>query len=219
MSVPVKICGLKTAEAVDAALAGGAAYIGFIFFAKSPRNITASDAGRVAARARGRAKIVAVTVNADDTFLAEIVDVLKPDYLQLHGNESNERVAEIKRRFGLPVIKVFAVREAADLDAVRDYAGVADLFMFDAKPPAGSDLPGGNGIAFDWSILSGLDADLDYLLSGGLNAGNVGEAIAGTGAPAIDVSSGVEKAPGEKDPGLIAGFFDAIRRAERRLPA
>lgn len=219
MSVPVKICGLKTEEAVDAALKGGAAYIGFIFFAKSPRNIAPQEAARVAERARGRAKIVAVTVNADDAVLSEIVDVLNPDYLQLHGSESASRVADIKRRFGLPVIKAFAVRETADLDAVRDYAGVADLFLFDAKPPAGSDLPGGNGIAFDWSILSGLDTDLDYLLSGGLNAGNVGEAIAGTGAPAIDVSSGVERAPGEKDPGLIAGFFDAIRRAEQRQPA
>ncbi|MCY6383119.1 phosphoribosylanthranilate isomerase [Hoeflea prorocentri] len=219
MSVPVKICGLKTEEAVDAALKGGAAYIGFIFFPKSPRNITPRDAGLLAERARGRARTVAVTVNADDALLDEIVAGVKPDYLQLHGKESTERVAQIKERFGLPVIKAFAIREAADLAAVRDYVGVADQLLFDAKPPPGAELPGGNGVAFDWSILSGLDGGIDYLLSGGLNAGNISEAIIGTGAPAIDVSSGVEGAPGEKDPGLIAGFFEAVRRAEQRLPA
>jgi phosphoribosylanthranilate isomerase len=214
MSLDIKICGLKTEAALAAALTGGASHVGFIFFAKSPRYVEPAEAGRLRQMAWGKAKAVAVTVDADDVTLDMIVAAMRPDVLQLHGSESPERVAALKVRHGLPVMKVFPVRTTSDLDAIRAYRGVADRFMLDAKPPAGSELPGGNGIAFDWRILAGLDPDLDYMLSGGLNAGNVGEALRLANPPGIDVSSGVESAPGVKDPALIADFFRAIRTAQ-----
>ena len=139
---------------------------------------------------------------------------MRPDMLQLHGSESPERVAELKARYGLPVMKAFSGRIAADLDAIGPYRGVADRFLFDAKPPAGSELPGGNGVPFDWRLLAGLDAEVDYMLSGGLNAANVGEALRLANPPGIDVSSGVESAPGVKEPALIEAFFRAVRAAE-----
>ncbi|UDF31405.1 UNVERIFIED_ORG: phosphoribosylanthranilate isomerase [Roseateles sp. XES5] len=215
MTLDIKICGLKTEEAVDKALALGASHIGFIFFPKSPRNIEPSDAGRLAARARGKAKIVAVTVNADSDTLDEIVDQLSPDMLQLHGSESPERVLTVKAVYGLPVIKAFSVREADDLKRIDPYIGIADRFLFDAKPPAGSELPGGNGVSFDWNLMHLLDESVDYMLSGGLNKDNLAEAIRLTGAPGIDASSGVESAPGVKDLGLMEAFFEAARNAER----
>ncbi|EJM99936.1 phosphoribosylanthranilate isomerase [Phyllobacterium sp. YR531] len=215
MNLDIKICGLKTDDAVAAALDGGATHIGFIFFAKSPRNIDPAEAGRLRQAAVGRAKAVAVTVDADDATLDAIVEALKPDLLQLHGHESVERVTEVKARFGLPVIKAFAIREQGDLDQVEPYIGIADLFLFDAKPPKGSDLPGGNGIAFDWQVLSALDGRVPYMLSGGLNAGNIGEALRATNARGIDISSGVESAPGVKDVSLIKEFFQAVRAARR----
>ena len=214
MALDIKICGLKTDAALDAALAGGAAYVGFIFFAKSPRYIDPAEAGRLRQLAVGRAKAVAVTVDATDVMLDTIVEKMRPDMLQLHGRESPERVAELKVRYGLPAMKVFSVRTASDLVGVSTYGGVADRFLFDAKPPAGSELPGGNGIAFDWTILARLDSEVDYLLSGGLNAGNVGEALRLANPPAIDISSGVESAPGVKEPALIEAFFRAVRAAE-----
>ena len=197
MTLDIKICGLKTAEAVEAALEGGASHVGFIFFPKSPRNVDAATARDLAARARQRLAIpVAVTVDADDMMLAEIVATVEPGMLQLHGKESPTRVADIRAKFGLPVMKALAIREAADLKAMDPYYGLADRFLLDAKPPAGSDLPGGNGVSFDWSLLTALDGRTNYMLSGGLDAGNVGEALAISGATALDVSSGVESAPG-----------------------
>lgn len=213
MALDIKICGLKTDEAIAAALAGGASHVGFIFFAKSPRYVEPAQAGRLRQAAIGKAKAVAVTVDADDAFLDEIVEKMRPDMLQLHGAETPERLAAVKARYGLPVMKVFSVSEAADLDRLKPFIGIADRFMFDAKPPKGSLLPGGNGVAFDWGILAGLDAGLDYMLSGGLNAANIGDALRSANPPAIDISSGVESAPGVKDPALIEQFFRAVRAA------
>lgn len=211
----IKICGLRTDEALAAALDNGASHVGFIFFGKSPRNIAPAEAGRLRQAARGKAKAVAVTVDADDASLDGIVAAMAPDMLQLHGSESPERVAEVKVRYGLPVMKALSLREAGDLAAIAPYRGVADRFLFDAKPPKGSELPGGNGVSFDWRILTSLDADLDYMLSGGLNADNVGEALAIANPPGLDISSGVESAPGVKDVRLIAEFFQAVRAARK----
>ncbi|MHC1547337.1 phosphoribosylanthranilate isomerase [Phyllobacterium sp. K27] len=213
MDLDIKICGLKTDDAVAAVLDGGASHIGFIFFAKSPRNIDPVEAGQLRKAAIGRAKAVAVTVDADDATLDAIVAAMKPDLLQLHGHETVERVAEVKARFGLPVIKAFALRERNDLDQIKPYSGVADMFLFDAKPPKGSELPGGNGVSFDWQLLSALDGQVPYMLSGGLNAGNIGAALQATNARGIDISSGVESAPGVKDVSLIKEFFQAVRAA------
>ena len=177
MALDIKICGLKTDAALAAALDAGASHAGFIFFPKSPRHVSAEKAARLREAARGRAKAVAVTVDADHSALDRIVSVMQPDILQLHGKESPQRVAEVKARYGLAVMKAFALREAADLGAIVAYRSVADRFLFDAKPPAGSELPGGNGVSFDWRLLAGLDVDVDYMLSGGLNAANIGDAI------------------------------------------
>jgi phosphoribosylanthranilate isomerase len=213
MALDIKICGLKTDQAMAAALAGGASHVGFIFFAKSPRYVEPAQAGRLREAAVGKALVVAVTVDATDAFLDEIVTAMQPDMLQLHGSETPERVAELKARYGLPVMKALPLSEAADLDRIKPFIGVADRFLFDAKPPKGSVLPGGNGVAFDWRILAGLDAGVDYMLSGGLNAGNIGDALRLANPPAIDISSGVESAPGVKDPALIEQFFRAVRAA------
>jgi phosphoribosylanthranilate isomerase len=212
MTFSIKICGLKTAEAVDLAVQRGATHVGFIFFGKSPRNIEPVDAGALADRVRGRAKIVAVTVNADQDLLDEIVDLTRPDILQLHGSESPEDLLRLKAFYGLPVMKVFSVREADDLRRVDAYIGIADRFLFDAKAPVGSDLPGGNGVSFDWSLLATLDESVDYMLSGGLNKDNIEEAVTRTNCSGIDISSGVESAPGVKDLGMINDFFDAANR-------
>ena len=219
MPLDIKICGLKTDEALAAALAGGASHVGFIFFVKSPRNIKTAEAGRLRKAAIGKAKAVAVTVDADDATLDAIVEAMSPDMLQLHGNETPERVAYVKTRYGLPVMKVFSVRDADDLEPIALYRGVADRFLLDAKPPAGSELPGGNGVPFDWRLLAGLDAGVDYMLSGGLNAANIGEALLLANPPGIDVSSGVESAPGVKDTALIESFFRAVRAAQARSAA
>ncbi|MBZ9669704.1 phosphoribosylanthranilate isomerase [Mesorhizobium sp. ES1-3] len=213
MALDIKICGLKTDPAMAAALAGGASHVGFIFFPKSPRYVEPVEAGRLREAARGKALAVAVTVDAKDAFLDEIVEKMQPDMLQLHGSETPERVAELKARHGLPVMKALPLSEAADLDRIRPFVGVADRFLFDAKPPRGSELPGGNGVTFDWRILAGLDAGIDYMLSGGLNAANIGDALRLANPPAIDISSGVESAPGVKDPALIEQFFRAVRAA------
>ncbi len=161
-------------------------------------------------------KIVAVTVNADDEELDDIVSMVRPDILQLHGNESPERVLHLKALYGLPVMKVFSVKEAADLDRIDPYIGVADRFLFDAKAPAGSELPGGNGVSFDWSLMASLDESVDYMLSGGLNKDNAVLALKSTRASGIDVSSGVESVPGIKDLGMIDAFFDAVAEAGRK---
>ncbi|MGY6710222.1 MAG: phosphoribosylanthranilate isomerase [Rhizobiaceae bacterium] len=219
MSLDIKICGLSTAETVAAALAGGASHVGFIFFPKSPRNVTPQEAGRLREAARGRALVVAVSVDADDAFLDQIVAAMAPDMLQLHGKETPARVAEVKARYGLPVIKALSVAERADLDAIAPYVGIVDRFLLDAKPPKGAELPGGNGIAFDWRLLQDLSGEVDYLLSGGLDAANVGEALALVSPPGLDLSSGVESTPGVKDPALIARFFDAVAAARATSPA
>ncbi|MFC6490893.1 phosphoribosylanthranilate isomerase [Nitratireductor sp. GCM10026969] len=213
MELDIKICGLKTDEAVDAALAGGARYLGFIFFPKSPRNVTAETAARLRRAAEDKAQAVAVTVDVDDEALEHIVKSMQPDMLQLHGKESPQRVRALKARYGLPVMKAIPVREAADLTAIDAYRGIADRLLLDAKPPAGAELPGGNGIPFDWSLLASLDGEVDYMLSGGLNAANIGQALSACQPRGIDVSSGVEGAPGEKDPELIRAFFQAVRAA------
>ena len=218
MKTEVKICGLKTAEAVERAVALGASHTGFIFFPKSPRNIEPDDAGRLADRIRGQAKIVAVTVNADNDELDEIVSALNPDILQLHGSEDPERLLTVKAMYGLPIMKALSVRDASDLERIDPYIGIADRFLFDAKPPQCSDLPGGNGVSFDWKLLDALDGSVDYMLSGGLNASNIGEAMAQTRARAIDISSGVESAPGVKDLKLMESFFNAVRQAEAGMP-
>ena len=214
-TLDIKICGLKTRETVAAALDAGASHIGFIFFAKSPRNIEPVEAGRLRALARGKAKAVAVTVDASDLFLDEIVAVMKPDILQLHGNETPERVAAIKARYGLPVMKALSVSTEADLERIKPFVGIADRFLFDAKPPKGSELPGGNGVSFDWRLLTGLDAGVDYMLSGGLNAANIGDALRLANPPGIDISSGVESEPGVKEPALIEQFFRAVSAARK----
>jgi phosphoribosylanthranilate isomerase len=217
MALDIKICGLKTEEAVDAALEGGANHIGFIFFEKSPRHVEAEVAHDLSVRARQRLAIpVAVTVDADDATLADIVATVEPGMLQLHGKESPTRVADVRAKFGLPVMKAFSIREAGDLDAIEPYYGIADRFLFDAKPPANSALPGGNGVSFDWSLLAALDGKVNYMLSGGLDPENVAEALAVSGARALDVSSGVESAPGVKDINRIAAFLKAAQAGETR---
>ena len=212
MPIAIKICGLKTAEALDAALSAGASHVGFIFFAKSPRNIAPEEAGRLRQAARGRAKAVAVAVDADDAELDAIVAAMTPDMLQLHGKESPERVAAVKARYGLPVMKAFSVSEAADVAAADAYRGVADIMLFDARPPKGAELPGGNGVPFDWRILA--DYRGDYFLSGGLTPENVGAAVRLVDPPGLDVSSGGASAPGVMDASLIAAFFAAVRAAK-----
>lgn len=213
MALDIKICGLKTDKAMAAALAGGASHVGFIFFAKSPRYVEPAEAGRLREAARGKAMAVAVTVDASDAFLDHIIAKMQPDMLQLHGAETPGRVAELKARYGLPVMKALPLGEAADLDRIKPFIGISDRFLFDAKPPKGSELPGGNGVAFDWRILAGLDGGVDYMLSGGLNAANIGDALRLANPPGIDISSGVESAPGIKDPALIEQFFRAVRAA------
>lgn len=215
MKPDIKICGLKTAEAIDRAVTRGATHIGFIFFEKSPRYIEPDDAAKLADRVRGRAKIVAVMVNPTNDDLDEIVATLRPDILQLHGDESPERVLTIKAVYALPVMKAFSIRTADDLKRVEAYIGIADRFLFDAKPPKGSELPGGNGVSFDWTLLSWLDGTVDYMLSGGLNKDNIAEALAITKAPGLDASSGLESAPGVKSVALIDEFFDAVEQACR----
>ena len=219
MTATIKICGLSTPEAVDRAADLHADMVGFIFFPKSPRHVSVGTAGELASRARARGlQTVAVSVDMDDAGLDEIVAMVKPEWLQLHGEEGPERLRELKARFGLPVMKAFAIREAADLERIAPYMGIADRFLFDAKPPKGSDLPGGNGVSFDWRLLARLDEGLDYMLSGGLTKDNVGEALTISGAPGIDVSSGVESAPGVKDLAMIDAFVRAVRDAETMTP-
>ena len=182
MKPDIKICGLKTAETVDRALARGATHIGFIFFEKSPRYIEPDLAGQLAERARGKATIVAVTVDPDNDDLDEIMSLVRPDMLQLHGHESPERVLTIKALYNVQVMKAFSVRDADDIRRVEAYIGIADRFLFDAKAPKGSELPGGNGVSFDWSLMAWLDGRVDYMLSGGLNKDNVALALQSTKA-------------------------------------
>jgi phosphoribosylanthranilate isomerase len=212
----VKICGISTPEALDAALGAGADLIGLVRYPKSPRHVSLQDGRMLSARANGRALRVALLVDPDDAELAATVEALDPDVLQLHGSETPERVAEIRERFGRPVMKAIGIAEAADLSHVADYVG-AERILLDAKPPKdASALPGGNGRAFDWSLLAGVDPGVSFMLSGGLDPDNVAQAIALTGARAVDVSSGVERRPGDKDPARIEAFVKAARAAFAR---
>jgi phosphoribosylanthranilate isomerase len=213
--VLIKICGLSTPPTLDATIAAGADLAGFVFFAKSPRHIDPATARRLGEQAAGRIQKVALTVDADDAALAEIVAALRPDLLQLHGHESPERVAAVKARFGLPVIKAIGVASAADVAAARAYADVADWPLFDAKPAPDATVPGGAGVVFDWDLLRNITA-AKWMLSGGLDPDNVAAALAQTGAPAVDVSSGVESARGVKDAGKIAAFVAAARALSPR---
>ena len=213
MTLLVKICGLSTTEALDAALDAGADLVGFVFFAASPRNVSLEAARGLGARAQGRATKVALSVDADDALLAEIVEALRPDILQLHGRETPERVGAVKARFGRAVMKALPIADASDLAAVPAYAGVADRLLFDARAPREATRPGGLGRPFDWRLLEHVETSAPFMLSGGLDAANVAEALTITRAPAVDVSSGVERAPGEKDPDKIRAFIAAARAA------
>jgi len=214
MSLIVKICGLSTSETLDAALSGGADMVGFVFFPPSPRHVTLDIARALGKQAKGRAVKVALSVDADDADLENSIDALKPDILQLHGKESVARVRDIKQKFGLPVMKALAVETRADLAALPGYAAVCDRILFDAKPPKDATRPGGLGEAFDWHLLEGLDLKLPFMVSGGLNAANVAEALRITRAGGVDISSGVESAPGIKDPDMIRAFIRAARATE-----
>lgn len=219
MSLAIKICGLKTPEALDVALESGADMVGFVFFGPSPRNLAISASRALGVQAQGRAAKVALTVNANDQTLHAIVAALKPDMLQLHGNEPPERVAVVRSRFGLPVMKALPIAVRADLSPIRQYSNVADCLLFDARPSSGDTRPGGLGKVFDWTLLTGLNATVPFMLSGGLDAGNVAEAVRITRAPGVDVSSGVERSPGEKDPDKIRAFIRAARAADAELDA
>lgn len=209
MSLRVKICGITDPETLSVAVAAGARYVGFVFFAKSPRNLTIERARALAVEVPMGVAKVALTVNASDEDIAAILDQVPIDMLQLHGKETPARVREVRRRFGLPVMKAVGVAEAADLAAIDDYEDVADQILIDAKPPKGADLPGGNGIAFDWRLIAGRQWRRPWMLAGGLTPANVAEAARLTGAQQVDVSSGVESAPGIKDAGLIRAFLAA----------
>ena len=209
----IKICGLSTQDTLTAALDAGADMIGFVFFEKSPRYVSIPLAGALGRMVKQRARKVALTVDAGDDELDVIALSLRPDLLQLHGKETPERVAAIKERYGLPVLKALGISVREDVAAAKAYAGVADWLLLDAKPPKGAALPGGNGVRFDWSLLGDLDRALPFMLSGGLDPSNVGEAIAIVRPDGVDVSSGVEDFPGMKNPDKIRAFVEAARTA------
>ncbi len=208
--VKAKICGLCNAEGVEAALEGGAAYVGFVFIARSPRKLLVEAASDLASLVPPGVSKVALTVDAQDAVLDDILDRVPIDMLQLHGSESPDRVREIKARFGLPVMKAIGIADAPDLEAIETYSGVADQLLIDARPPRGAALPGGNGLSFDWRLIAGRRWSVPWMLAGGLTPENVAEAISLTGAARVDVSSGVETAPGVKDTARITDFLRAI---------
>ncbi len=207
----VKICGLSTPETLAAAIAAGADMAGFVFFEKSPRHIDLAVAHVLGLMAAGRIRKVALTVDAGDDMLAEIVAELEPELLQLHGAESPARVAAVKERFGLPVIKAIGVATPEDMAGAARYAGIADIILYDAKPAPGASVPGGAGVSFDWRLLQGLDPNGGWMLSGGLDPDTVAEALRRTRAPGVDVSSGVERERGVKDAAKIENFVKAAR--------
>jgi phosphoribosylanthranilate isomerase len=215
MPLAIKICGLKTPEALDVALESGADMTGFVFFPPSPRNLGLEAARALGGRVNGRAGKVALTVDANDETLFGIIEALKPDMLQLHGNETPERVVAVRTRFGLPVMKALPIAQRSDLSPIRLYANVADRILFDARAPQDATRPGGLGRTFDWTLLKDIDRKINFMLSGGLDADNVAQALAITRAPGVDVSSGVESEPGVKDPDKIRAFIAAARAAEK----
>jgi len=214
MSLLVKICGLSTRETLEAALDAGADMVGFVFFPPSPRHLSLERGRDLGRQVKQRALKVALTVDADDATLGNIMDALAPDILQLHGNESIARLRDIKQKFGRPVMKVLPVETPADLAVLPGYAAIADRILFDARPPKDATRPGGLGAPFDWRLLENLELKLPYMVSGGLHAGNVAEALRLTSAGGVDVSSSIESAPGVKDPELIEAFI----RASRAIP-
>ena len=213
MPARVKICGLSTPEAMESALAARADLVGLVFFPPSPRNVSVAEAVPLADFARGFSAIVALVVDADDALIDRIVGEVNPDLLQLHGTEPPERVADIRARWGKPVMKAIKVTTSSDAAVALAYKRAADLILFDAKPPKGAILPGGNGVAFDWAVLSDVREQVPFMLSGGLTPDNVAAAIAATGATVVDVSSGVESSPGVKNPDLIRRFIRAAHSA------
>ena len=215
MSSVVKICGLSTRETLDVALQARADMVGFVFFPASPRHVDLATARKLGQQVMGRAEKVALTVDADDALLSNIIEVLAPDILQLHGSESIARVRDIKQKFGLPVMKAIGLEASADLASLPGYAAVADHILFDARAPKGATRPGGLGNAFDWCLLG--DLRMPFMISGGLNAQNVAEASRVTRAAGFDVSSGVESAPGVKDPELIRAFIHAAHATEELM--
>ena len=214
MGVQVKICGINSPEAADAAASAGADYAGLVFFPRSPRAVSLEQASALACRLRGRCRIVALTVDADDSELDAVVRGCSPDLLQLHGREPPQRAAAIRQRFELPVMKAISVADANDLAVAPTFERVVDMLLFDAKAPAGAERPGGHGIAFDWQVLRGRKFARPWLLGGGLTAENVLRAVRACDAPGVDCSSGVETAPGAKDPHLIRTFVAAARAAQ-----
>ena len=217
MSLIVKICGLSTREMLDVALDAGADMVGFVFFAPSPRHLSLELARDLGRQTKRRALKVALTVDADDATLANIVEALQPDLLQLHGKETAARLRDIRQKFGLPVMKAIAVETSADLGSLPGFAAVADRILFDARAPKDATRPGGLGAVFDWHVLEKLDLQLPFMVSGGLHAGNVAEAVRVTRAGGVDVSSGVERAPGIKDPEMIRDFIRAARATEELM--
>jgi phosphoribosylanthranilate isomerase len=215
MTAEAKICGIKTREALTAALDGGADYVGFVFFAPSPRHLDIATARSLADEARGKARIVALTVDADDVALDEIASAVAPDFFQLHGSETPERVADVKAKFGRKIIKAVPVRTSEDAALAKTYTKVADLILFDAKAPTGATRPGGHGRTFDWSVLAAIPREIPFMLSGGLTPDNVEEAMRATRPQAVDVSSGVETSPGVKDVELIRRFLQAAKTAKQ----
>jgi len=211
MGVKTKICGISTPEAVTAALDGGAGWLGFMFFAKSPRNLAPDAAARLAQPVRGQAKIVAVLVDPDDAEVDRVAQVLKPDLIQLHGAETPARARAIGVRAGAGIIKALPVSEAADLARAGEYESVVEHLMFEGRPVPDADRPGGGGQAFDWTLLAGRSFQRPWFLAGGLDPWNLSEAVQQSGAPLVDVSSGVERGPGLKDPALIRAFLDAAK--------
>ena len=207
----LKICGLSTPETLEATLAIGVEMVGFVFFTKSPRHISLAQASALTGQVKGRAQKVALSVNANDDLLAAIIAALKPDLLQLHGDETPERVVAVKGKFGMPVLKAIGIAEATDLEAARKFESVVDGLLFDAKPPKDAVLPGGNGLAFDWHLLQNHGLNVPVMMSGGLNPYNVRHAILTTRIGGVDVSSGVESAPGVKDNDKIAAFVAEAR--------
>jgi phosphoribosylanthranilate isomerase len=217
MPTEVKICGLSGEEGVDAALEAGADFVGFVLFPPSPRDVSLERAMALAVRARGKAKVVALSVDADDALLRAIAEALRPDLLQLHGKETPERVRAVRAMTGVPVMKVIGVAARDDLAALPSYQ--TDRLLLDAKPPRNATRPGGHGVAFDWSVLAGFSWPKPWFLSGGLDPDNVAAALQATRAPGVDVSSGVESAPGQKDPEKIRAFVRAVREFDRRATA
>jgi phosphoribosylanthranilate isomerase len=213
VSVKVKICGVRTPEAVEAVAAAGGDYVGLVFFARSPRNVTLAEAAMLTKAAAGRIATVAVLVDPDDELIDDVMAVAGPDLLQLHGREGPERMAAIKARAGMPLIKAIAVASPEDIAAAQLYWDLADILLFDAKRDPAAALPGGTGLSFDWRMLAGLEQPKPFALSGGLTPENVGEAIRLTGAVMVDVSSGVERKPGDKDLKLIRSFIRAAKGA------